>query len=337
MFHSKQRESIDFTQSNFGVRNSKYSPNSFDKDSRHNRQRTMRSKNHQSKRLTTLWDPLNYSPQEQINIRRYRSKSLMKLDLNFNESPINVNDESAVKNHQMNQTDENKIGTQFTFGQETNNQRYLSMHHLQTERKKERKAENQLKIIQLEVEDDIDGQTNGRQRERVPKMAKNRQVDVALNTSGSLDLCDSSIRSQSIRNIQALKEMSAPHLNECHQHSQQKSFLLKNLQMYDPDEFHQYAKYHHQRQKQYGVPPSQMIDSAQNHINQFHFEDQQEGAPQLQIHDKSNQTKVMELAENNTNLISDNYPPDEVGGLRRDGLKSSFAQINIHQFNELIR
>lgn len=45
----------------------------------------------------------------------------------------------------------------------------------------------------------------------------------------------------------------------------------------------------------------------------------------------------MDLVEKDTNRLSDNFHVDDALGLRRDGLKSSFANINIHQFNELIR
>lgn len=227
-----------------------------------------------------MFDPLSHPAREAINVRRFRSKSLVKLDLKFNRSPINVNDQSAVPTHQKGkQTMDSKITVgQFSFGTEGNNQRYLSMHHLQTERKKERKAENQLKIIQLEVEDEIDGQTNGRQREWNSKMNK-KKLDRALNTSGSLDLCDSSIRSQSIRNTQALKEMSSSRLHECNQHSQQKGFLLKDHRIYDSDEFHnQYSKFAAQKQYHHR-PADQMIGAVQNHhIGQYHYQEQQEAA-----------------------------------------------------------
>ena len=50
-----------------------------------------------------------------------------------------------------------------------------------------------------------------------------------------------------------------------------------------------------------------------------------------------NQNKALDLVEKDTNRLSDNFQVDDALGLRRDGLKSSFANINIHQFNELIR
>lgn len=43
-----------------------------------------------------------------------------------------------------------------------------------------------------------------------------------------------------------------------------------------------------------------------------------------------NQNKAMDLVEKDTNRLSDNFQVDENTGLRRDGLKSSFANINIH-------
>ena len=121
------------------------------------------------------------------------------------------------------------------------------------------------------------------------------KLDRALNTSGSLDLCDSSIRSQSLRNTQALKEMSASRLLECHQHSQQKGggrYLLKSHQIYDPDEFHphnQYAKFSNQKQFRH-VQADRMIGAAQNHhISQYHYQDQQAAAAQMEIVEKQGQ------------------------------------------------